>query len=822
MRNLRPVQGFRRGTVLPVVAQSKVRSRLAVGIAAVALAGVGGCHLVEQTARLPVRTVEAVLPVGQPKAIDPAATQAEVLRYADDFASRNTGGIEEMARQVNTPESRMQSLRWKLMLNSAAVNLATGANPTANLIDFLGLASLTRLFVEQRAADPVQGEAFAPWLASCRALETNAWKLAEATLTPEQQVELQVSIARWLDENSDAGGAFFRRPEELVVGLHQTAQTKDRPGSVFTLFGLDPTAGLDPAVREVTRTRLFAERALYAMERMPFLIRWQTELLAEQVLRQEYVTNAAASAERLSEAAVTVSQVAVQLPDRVTAERKAILEALEAQEGKLRDLSAEVGRTLVAGEAMSSSLNATIQTFDALMKRFGVGEAPPSASAADAPPFNILDYAHTADRIAAMAAELNLLLTNANGTVTDPAVDRRVAELAAFSAQARADAKSVLNHAFLLVAGLILLGFACVVAARRLRPRGASLLVLALCLFASAGCRSVGPGTVRRDRLHYSTALADSWKEQLLLNIVRSRYGEAVTFLEVSSLVSGYSLETGVSLNGQFSPENLRGDSFAGGELSGKFTDRPTISYSPMTGDKFARSLIAPVPLDALLFVVQGGAPADFLLGLTLESFEGQHNEQMHGLEFAPADPGFRRILQLLRALQDARAMEVEVQGQADRREMSLLFYPPERVRGSAVEAAAELKQLVKEAEDAEKLRIVFGTWVLDPGVIGLRTRSLMQILMLLGAGVRIPPEHVEDGSAAGVSGGEVAGGFVVHSGKNKPEASFVAVPYEGLWFWIDRTDLHSKRTLGTVGVLFNFLEGAGSKASPVLTIPTN
>jgi len=70
-----------------------------------------------------------------------------------------------------------------------------------------------------------------------------------------------------------------------------------------------------------------------------------------------------------------------------------------------------------------------------------------------------------------------------------------------------------------------------------------------------------------------------------------------------------------VSLNVQFSPESMRGDTFAAGGLGAKFTDRPTISYSPMTGEKFARSLPSPVPLDVLMFVIQGRTPADFLLG---------------------------------------------------------------------------------------------------------------------------------------------------------------------------------------------------------------
>jgi multidrug efflux pump subunit AcrA (membrane-fusion protein) len=242
------------------------------------------------------------------------------------------------------------------------------------------------------------------------------------------------------------------------------------------MVGLDPTAGIDPAVREVTRTRLFAERAMFTAQRMPFLLRAQIELLTAQVLDQQQVTNALTSAERLSHAAESASQTAAQLPDRLAAERKAILAELESQEGKLRELSAEVSRTLAAGEKMSTSLNTTLITFDALMKRFGVGEPSEKPADTNSPPFNILDYAKTAEQIAVMAQQLDVLLKDASGTVDSPALDKRIASLDATAKRARDDAKALLNHAFLLGAALIglcfgaALGYRCLAAGRSAAP----------------------------------------------------------------------------------------------------------------------------------------------------------------------------------------------------------------------------------------------------------------------------------------------------------------------------------------------------------------
>ena len=455
--------------------------RLFPCLPALLLLALAGCTMVEDTAKMPARMVQAAVPASKSGAIDPALLQTELMRYADEYSSRTTAALDEYARIAATPQARHHALTWKVSVGSASVAIASGPNPLVNLLDLLSLATITRTAVEEFRTTSPEGAVFQPWLEASRALETNAWVLAGNFLTAGQQQELRASILAWWQANAGDRTGFFARPQEFSALIRQMGQKPDRPGSVFSLVGLDPTAGLDPAVREVTRTRLFAERAIYAAQRMPFLLRWQTELMTDELVHGPGVaatltnlTRLTDSADRISRAAESASQTAAQLPDRITAERKAILAELQIQEGRLRELSREIGFTLASGEKMSASLNTTLQTFDALMKRFGVGEPATNTAAAktNTVPFNILDYAHTAEQITAMARQLDVLLKDTGATLDSPALQQRMKDLGAVSNRATADAKSVLNHAFLLGAGLVLLTLACALAYRAIAHRG--------------------------------------------------------------------------------------------------------------------------------------------------------------------------------------------------------------------------------------------------------------------------------------------------------------------------------------------------------------
>jgi len=90
------------------------------------------------------------------------------------------------------------------------------------------------------------------------------------------------------------------------------------------------------------------------------------------------------------------------------------------------------------------------------------------------------------------------------------------------------------------------------------------------------GCQHLGPKTVVGDRFDYRTALADSWKQQMLLNIVKLRYLDLPVFVDVAPLVSGSSMQTGVSVNGTRSSEKAIQDNYAAIGGQAICTERPT------------------------------------------------------------------------------------------------------------------------------------------------------------------------------------------------------------------------------------------------------
>jgi len=107
-------------------------------------------------------------------------------------------------------------------------------------------------------------------------------------------------------------------------------------------------------------------------------------------------------------------------------------------------------------------------------------------------------------------------------------------------------------------------------------------------LLALFGCSAIGPTTISRDRFDYTAAISDSWKRQMLFNMVRIRYGDAPVFLDVSSVISQFQIVGQINLGATFSsfPDNSPWSTSGSVGTMGQYADRPTITFTPIIGDK--------------------------------------------------------------------------------------------------------------------------------------------------------------------------------------------------------------------------------------------
>jgi hypothetical protein len=331
----------------------------------------------------------------------------------------------------------------------------------------------------------------------------------------------------------------------------------------------------------------------------------------------------------------------------------------------------------------------------------------------------------------------------------------------------------------------------------------------------------MGPKTVTRDRFDYNTAIANSWKEQTLLNIVKIRYIDMPVFVDVASIVSGYTLQGTVNMASTWSTDDaVQGDFFSMGS-SGTFTDRPTITYKPITGQQFNKSFMTPIPPSAILFLVQTGWPADLIYKITVDSVNGLRGKISGGINARSGDPKFYRLVELMRLVQKSGVVGMRIIKGKDNKDTTVMFFHKENIPPEIDEARGEVGALLGIRPGVQEMKVGYGLIPKDDTEIAMLTRSMLQIMVELSAQFRVPEEHLADGrTVPSLSGESEDYLFRVKHSRDFPENAFTAVHYRDYWFYIDDRDIMSKRTFAFLMILFSIMETGGTEGLPLVTIP--
>jgi len=355
--------------------------------------------------------------------------------------------------------------------------------------------------------------------------------------------------------------------------------------------------------------------------------------------------------------------------------------------------------------------------------------------------------------------------------------------------------------------------------------RPLSITVTGLLCFSMlllTACSNTGPSSIARDRFDYVTSVSESWKRQMLLNLLKVRYTDAPVFMDVASVINSYELTGEVNLFGQLARVDS-GDQIAGVGVTGRYADKPTITYQPLAGDKFTRSLMLPIPIPSLLYLIQSGYPADLVLRICVNSINEMQNSYGGAGRSQAGDAKFRELIDAIRQSQAAGGLGMKLKSATDRQ--AVVMFLRQSTDESIAAPVRKIRELLGLSETTRELSIVYGTYPENSTEVAMLSRSILQVLVDFASHIEVPQADLAEGR---VYGNEITPDqerlfphlIAVRSGSLAPADAFVSVQYRNQSFWIDDRDRQSKAVFNFLMILFSLTETGSIQAAPIVTVP--
>jgi hypothetical protein len=241
----------------------------------------------------------------------------------------------------------------------------------------------------------------------------------------------------------------------------------------------------------------------------------------------------------------------------------------------------------------------------------------------------------------------------------------------------------------------------------------------------------------------------------------------------------------------------------------------------PLSGAEFTRSVLTPIPPHSIMSLVQAGWRVDLLFRLTVRAVNGVSHGEI-GAETQRSEQFFE-LVSLLTEIQQSGGLSFRVEERGGE-DVAIV-----RIEAHEDRHEQQLQRRVLEILGLDPLateyRLVFGRQASANDEIAMLSRSILEMLAGLSQWIDVPPEHVSSGRVLPQPSAEAMEeyGFepmiTVHSSADRPGDAFVAVRYDGFWYWIDHDDYSSKRTLGFMQLMFSLAESSGGQQELVVTV---
>lgn len=355
-----------------------------------------------------------------------------------------------------------------------------------------------------------------------------------------------------------------------------------------------------------------------------------------------------------------------------------------------------------------------------------------------------------------------------------------------------------------------------------------------LLVFASGCATGLGPKAIRSERPDYNRQIVRSSDAELLLNLVRLRYNDSTLFFTLGGVVAQYSYDASLNAGGTAGGGNPASATVGTGLA---YSEKPTITYTPLTGEQFATRMLSPVDLDAIMLFGQGGWSAERLLLVTVQRMNDVYNAPTAGGPTPRRPPDYEAFADLaerLERLVTARLAgfnweKKENESQPPGRHPRFWIHQPANPRSPLAADVAAVHRALGLEPGRDEFVLTAYPYDRQPTEVGVRCRSLLSVLYALSQAVEVPVPDVQAGLVAVTEEPDgrpfdwakiMRKVLTIHSQESKPENAYVAVQYRGWWFYIADDDPSSKATFSLLNILFSLQSETGAGKSPLLTLP--
>ena len=145
-----------------------------------------------------------------------------------------------------------------------------------------------------------------------------------------------------------------------------------------------------------------------------------------------------------------------------------------------------------------------------------------------------------------------------------------------------------------------------------------------------AGCTVVGPTAIRSGRLAYNEAITETNNQQMLMVVIHNRYEERGNLLAVASVTANVSVTTSTGIQLGFGDDDNYAGNLVPFSAGAVYEENPTISYTPVAGEKYTKQLFSPVPMTALAQLAGTLANPTYIYTTLVSSVNGIRNPDFH------------------------------------------------------------------------------------------------------------------------------------------------------------------------------------------------